>query len=61
MIQSMGFPEPYPANLSCQWNITVAADMLVKLEVTDLAVTGEAGQCKEDRLLITDDQKSFGK
>ena len=61
VIQSKGFPEPYPAGLSCRWNITVADDLMVKLHITDLAITGEAGQCKEDRLLITDAQQSFGK
>ncbi|XP_031415931.1 ovochymase-2 [Clupea harengus] len=60
VIQSKGFPEPYPAGLSCRWNITVADDLMVKLHITDLAITGEAGQCKEDRLLITDAQQSFG-
>ncbi|XP_062407656.1 ovochymase [Sardina pilchardus] len=60
VIQSKGFPEPYPAGLHCQWNITVADDMMVKLQITDLAISGEAGQCKVDQLLITDDQQSFG-
>ncbi|KAL2098056.1 hypothetical protein ACEWY4_007263 [Coilia grayii] len=60
LIQSKGFPEPYPAGLRCRWNITVAEGQMVKLTITDLAITGEPGQCKEDRLLIEDAQKSFG-
>ncbi|XP_063074737.1 ovochymase-2 [Engraulis encrasicolus] len=60
VIQSKGYPDAYPAGLNCRWNITVAEGQMVKLTVTDIGITGEAGQCKEDWLLIEDAQKSFG-
>lgn len=54
VIHSLGFPNAYPAHLRCQWNITVPKGFMLKLEVTDLAITGETGQCKEDMLVISD-------
>ncbi|XP_048855841.1 ovochymase-2 [Brienomyrus brachyistius] len=59
-ISSKGFPEPYPSDLQCAWNITVPEGLLVKLEVTDMAVVGEAGQCGPDRLLVSDELQSLG-
>lgn len=34
---------------------------LVKLHITDLAIVGEAGQCNQDKLTVTDSQQSLGK
>lgn len=34
---------------------------LVKLHITDLAIVGEAGQCSQDKLTVTDSQQSLGK
>lgn len=33
---------------------------LVKLQVTDLAITGETGQCKGDKLVISDVYTTLG-
>lgn len=33
---------------------------LVKLQVTDLAITGETGQCKGDKLVISDVYATLG-
>ncbi|XP_029115121.1 ovochymase-1 [Scleropages formosus] len=60
VISSKGFPEPYPANLECAWTIRVSQGLLVKLEVTDMAVVGEAGQCGADYLLVSDSLQSLG-
>ncbi|XP_047430814.1 ovochymase-2 [Mugil cephalus] len=54
VVQSMGFPNPYPANLNTSWEISVSRGFLVKLHITELAITGETGQCKEDKLVISD-------
>ncbi|KAI4884471.1 hypothetical protein NFI96_001277, partial [Prochilodus magdalenae] len=59
-IHSLGFPEPYPANLQCSWNISVEEGLLVKLHITDLGIVGEAGQCGLDNLIVSDDQQSLG-
>ncbi|KAM4603345.1 ovochymase-2 [Polymixia lowei] len=59
-IQSLGFPNPYPAHLHCSWEISVPKGFLVKLHITDLAVTGETGQCKEDKLIVSDNYKTLG-
>ncbi|XP_072534618.1 ovochymase-2 [Salminus brasiliensis] len=59
-INSMGFPDAYPGNLQCSWNITVDEGLLVKLHITDLAIVGEAGQCGEDKLAVSDSQQSLG-
>ncbi|KAM9476723.1 ovochymase-2 isoform 2-T2 [Clarias gariepinus] len=59
-INSLAFPDAYPANLQCSWNISVPEGFLVKLHITDLAIVGEAGQCGQDKLTITDSQQSLG-
>ncbi|TSK22490.1 Chymotrypsin-like elastase family member 2A [Bagarius yarrelli] len=59
-IHSLAYPNVYPANLQCSWNISVAEGLLVKLHITDLAIAGEPGQCKQDKLTITDSQQSLG-
>ncbi|KAK2852327.1 hypothetical protein Q7C36_007528 [Tachysurus vachellii] len=59
-IHSLAFPNAYPANLSCSWSISVPEGLLVKLHITDLAIVGEAGQCQQDNLTVTDGQHSLG-
>lgn len=54
VIQSVGFPNPYPANLNSSWKITVPQGFLVKVQITDMAITGETGLCKEDKLVVSD-------
>ncbi|CAL1601098.1 unnamed protein product [Knipowitschia caucasica] len=60
VIHSLGFPNAYPAHLSCQWSITVPKSFLVKLQITDMAITGEVGQCKQDKLIISDKFNTLG-
>ncbi|TDH16323.1 hypothetical protein EPR50_G00018550 [Perca flavescens] len=60
MIQSLGFPNPYPAHLKSSWKISVPKGFLVKLQITDMAITGETGQCKEDKLVISDNYSTLG-
>lgn len=60
-IHSMGFPDAYPGNLHCSWNITAPEGFQVKLHVTDMSVTGEAGQCGEDKLVVSDSLQALGK
>ncbi|CAM4474958.1 unnamed protein product [Leuciscus chuanchicus] len=59
-INSKNYPQAYPANLSCSWDITVDEGFLVKLHITDLATVGEAGQCGKDKLTVIDSQQSLG-
>ncbi|KAF5898038.1 ovochymase-2-like, partial [Clarias magur] len=58
-INSLAFPDAYPANLQCSWNISVPEGFLVKLHITDLAIAGEAGQCGQDKLTVADSQQSL--
>lgn len=60
-IHSLAFPNAYPADLHCSWSISVPEGFLVKLHITDLAIVGEAGQCSQDKLTVTDSQQSLGK
>ncbi|XP_076583741.1 ovochymase-2 [Chaetodon auriga] len=60
VIQSADFPNPYPAYLNSSWIISVASGQLVKLEITEMAITGETGQCKEDKLVISDEYSTLG-
>ncbi|XP_034543236.1 ovochymase-2 [Notolabrus celidotus] len=60
VFQSLGFPNPYPAHLQSSWKISVAEGFLVKLQITDIAITGEAGQCKDDKLIISDQYSTLG-
>lgn len=59
-INSEKYPQAYPANLSCSWDITVDEGFLVKLRITDLAIVGEAGQCGKDKLTVSDSLQSLG-
>ncbi|KAM4595755.1 ovochymase-2 [Fundulus diaphanus] len=59
-IQSAGFPDPYPAHSNNSWKISVSKGFLVKLQITDMAITGETGQCKEDKLIISDNYAILG-
>ncbi|XP_040002652.1 ovochymase-2 [Xiphias gladius] len=54
VIQSLGFPNPYPAHLNSSWKISVPRGFLVRLQITEMAITGETGNCKEDKLIISD-------
>ncbi|KAJ0033684.1 hypothetical protein NQD34_000791, partial [Periophthalmus magnuspinnatus] len=60
VIHSLGFPNAYPAHLRCSWNITVPKGFMVKLQITDMAIAGEIGQCKEDKLVISDKFNTLG-
>lgn len=60
VIQSLGFPNPYPAHQNNSWKISVPKGFLVKLQITELAITGETGQCKEDKVIISDDYSILG-
>ncbi|XP_070768774.1 ovochymase-2 [Enoplosus armatus] len=60
VIQSLGFPNPYPAHLNSSWKISVPKGLLVKLQITEMAITGETGQCKEDKLVISDNYSTLG-
>ncbi|KAM4583584.1 LOW QUALITY PROTEIN: ovochymase-2 [Odontesthes bonariensis] len=39
---------------------STTSGFLVKLQITDLAITGETGQCKEDKLIISDNYSILG-
>ncbi|XP_061737042.1 ovochymase-2 [Nerophis ophidion] len=54
VFQSEGFPNPYPAHQNISWRITVPKGFLVKLQITDMAITGETGQCTKDKLIVSD-------
>ncbi|XP_068614175.1 ovochymase-2-like [Brachionichthys hirsutus] len=60
VIKSVGFPNSYPANLTSSWKISVAKGFLVKLQITDMAITTETGQCEEDKLIISDSYSTLG-
>uniref|UniRef100_A0A672HRX5 Zgc:154142 n=1 Tax=Salarias fasciatus TaxID=181472 RepID=A0A672HRX5_SALFA len=60
VVHSVGYPNAYPAHLRTSWEISVAKGFLVKLEITDLAITGETGQCEEDKLIISDKYSNLG-
>ncbi|XP_040043305.2 ovochymase-2 isoform X2 [Gasterosteus aculeatus] len=60
VIQSVGFPNPYPAHLNSSWMISVPKGFLVKLQITEMAITGEPGQCKGDKLVISDGYSTLG-
>uniref|UniRef100_A0A8C1YT96 Zgc:154142 n=1 Tax=Cyprinus carpio TaxID=7962 RepID=A0A8C1YT96_CYPCA len=59
-INSKNYPQAYPANLRCSWDISVDEGFLVKLHITDLAIVGEPGQCGKDKLTVADSQQSLG-
>ncbi|XP_010795702.1 tolloid-like protein 2 [Notothenia coriiceps] len=59
-IHSPGYPNAYPAHQKTSWKISVPKGFLVKLQFTDMAITGEIGQCKEDKLVITDNYSTLG-
>ncbi|KAF3852521.1 hypothetical protein F7725_005876 [Dissostichus mawsoni] len=58
-IHSPGYPNAYPAHQKISWKISVPKGFLVKLQFTDMAITGEIGQCKEDKLIITDNYSTL--
>ncbi|KAM4706649.1 ovochymase-2-like [Discoglossus pictus] len=58
-IHSKNYPDTYPVNVTCTWNITVADGSLVKLSFTDFSVDGEA--CEDDRLEVSDTADAIGK
>uniref|UniRef100_A0A665XBY8 Cubilin-like n=1 Tax=Echeneis naucrates TaxID=173247 RepID=A0A665XBY8_ECHNA len=60
VIQSLGFPNPYPAHLNSSWKISVPRGFMAKLHITDMAITGETGLCKEDKLVISDKYSILG-
>ncbi|KAM9314851.1 LOW QUALITY PROTEIN: ovochymase-2 [Pholidichthys leucotaenia] len=60
VIQSSGFPNPYPADLNSSWKISVSKGLMVKFQITELAITGETGLCNEDKLVVSDDYSNLG-
>lgn len=60
VFHSPGFPNSYPTQVNITWRISVASGFLVKVQVTDMAVTGEMGQCKDDSLVISDAYTTLG-
>lgn len=60
VIHSEGYPNSYPSHLKSSWKISVPRGFRVKLHITDLAITGETGQCKEDKLIISDNYSTLG-
>ncbi|KAM5191524.1 LOW QUALITY PROTEIN: ovochymase-2-like [Mantella aurantiaca] len=58
-IHSMNYPDPYPPNLQCKWDISVTPGFLVKLTFTQFAVDGELGSCN-DKLQISDSVDDIG-
>ncbi|XP_069486267.1 ovochymase-2-like [Ambystoma mexicanum] len=59
-IWSKGYPDSYPANLRCSWNITVAEGLLVKLLFEKFAIDGSSGQCGGDKLEVADNIEMIG-
>ncbi|XP_056413289.1 ovochymase-2-like [Hyla sarda] len=59
-IHSMNYPDTYPANLTCSWNISVTEGWLVKLTFIDLVMDGETGQCTGDKLEVSDSYDMIG-
>ncbi|KAM3623175.1 uncharacterized protein V6R79_007971 [Siganus canaliculatus] len=59
-INSAGFPNPYPAHENNTWEISVTSGLLVKLQITDMSIAGETGQCSEDKLVVTDKYSTLG-
>ncbi|XP_031759056.1 ovochymase-2 [Xenopus tropicalis] len=59
VIHSKNYPDTYPANLQCKWDITVAEGFLVKLAFTELAVDGDLGSCI-DKINISDTSDVIG-
>ncbi|KAJ3614596.1 hypothetical protein NHX12_018167 [Muraenolepis orangiensis] len=59
LIQSMGFPSSYPAELHCSWSISVPTGRRVQLQLTDMAIPGEMGKCT-DMLTISDSYRTLG-
>uniref|UniRef100_A0A3B4ZMZ4 Zgc:154142 n=1 Tax=Stegastes partitus TaxID=144197 RepID=A0A3B4ZMZ4_9TELE len=60
VLQSSGFPNPYPAHLHSSWKISVSEGFLIKLQITDMAIPGEMGSCTEDKLVISDNYSTLG-
>ncbi|XP_063811710.1 ovochymase-2-like [Pseudophryne corroboree] len=52
-IHSKNYPDTYPSDLLCIWNISVTPGRHIKLTFTELAVDGELGSCI-DKLDISD-------
>ncbi|KAM4807741.1 ovochymase-2-like [Rhinophrynus dorsalis] len=59
-IQSKNYPDHYPANIQCNWDITVTEGWLIKLAFTHLAVDGELGSCTGDKINISDSSDMIG-
>ncbi|CAH2301357.1 ovochymase-2-like [Pelobates cultripes] len=53
ILHSKNYPDSYPPNLICTWNITVQQGFLIKLTFTELAMDGDMGTCN-DKLDVSD-------
>uniref|UniRef100_A0A8C5M9H6 Ovochymase-2 n=1 Tax=Leptobrachium leishanense TaxID=445787 RepID=A0A8C5M9H6_9ANUR len=60
VLHSKNFPDSYPANLICTWNITIPEGFLIKLTFTHLAIDGETGICAGDKLDVSDNTGLIG-
>ncbi|KAM3937400.1 ovochymase-2-like [Leptodactylus fuscus] len=60
-IHSMNYPDTYPADLHCTWNISVTPGRLIKLAFIDLAMDGEIGECAGDVIEISDNFDLIGR
>ncbi|XP_053317572.1 ovochymase-2-like [Spea bombifrons] len=60
VLHSMNYPDTYPPDLDCKWNITVSHGWLIKLTFTDLSMDGEMGLCEGDKLTISDSSDLIG-
>lgn len=60
VFHSPGYPNTYPAQLNISWRISVSRGFLVKLQITDMAIAGETGQCMDDKLVMSDAYATLG-
>ena len=51
VISSPGYPESYPSNLNCQWNITVSPGHMINMEFNDFHIE-HSPFCLNDRLMV---------
>ncbi|XP_075705835.1 ovochymase-2-like [Rhinoderma darwinii] len=49
-LYSLNYPDTYPPDLQCSWNISVTPGWLIKLTFINLAMDGDIGQCNGDKL-----------
>lgn len=50
--QSPGFPDKYPKDVNCVWNITVAVGHHVRVEFTEFQLEEHSYECEYDRVTV---------